>query len=343
MILFSVVCIEKIMLIEFFKKNSLTSPLLIHGDEHFFLKTLQKDVISTFLNGGEADFNLDVFDNDSFQIDLVKLSCSKSPFMATKRVVLIKKIDEIEYKNLSEIESIFKKITTKTVLIFVSYKTLDKIALGKKFYKNFPLSQILELKPLLPKELPSFILKFLKSYKKIIETDALSYFLERVDSDLFLIENELLKLIQASKDNTITLESVKEHGYSTKTNSVFELLETILQNRVSQSLFLAKNLFEDNAGGEMIRFYSLLNNQFKKIVIFKYFMAKKFSFEKSALEANLNYFQQKQVGNISSSFLKLLKQYQIFLKHEPEIKFGGALSFYLFEKMVYEISMVNEK
>ncbi|MBN2695547.1 DNA polymerase III subunit delta, partial [bacterium] len=304
---------------------------------------LQEDIISIFLNGGETDFNLDVFDNDSFQPEMIKLSCSKSPFMAPKRVVVIKKIDEIDYKNLSEIESIFKKVTPKLVIIFVSYKTLDKITLSKKFYKNFPPSQILELKPLPTKELPSFISKFLKTYKKTIDSDALIYFLDRIDSDLFQIENELLKLIQATSDNSISLDSVKEHSYSTKTNSVFELLESILQNQISKSLSLAKTLFEENSAGEMIRFYSLLNNQFKKIVVFKYFMAKKFSFEKAASEANLNYFQQKQMSNILSSFSKLLKQYQIFLKHEPEIKFGGALSFYLFEKMVYEISMVSDK
>jgi len=329
------------MLRSFLKKNYENSNfLLIYGENSYFLKKLENDIIDICFNKKNSDFNFDVFDSDNFNLAQIELSCSKSPFLASKRVILIKKIEEIEYKQLAELYKYIEKPRKKTLILLVSYSKFDKTTLNKKLYKDIPLNNRLELKMLGNHELTLFIEQFVIQFGKKIEKDAIPLFLTFVENDLFQIENELDKLINCAQNELITKDDVLKNTFSLKTNTIFELTDAIFENNLDKSITIFNKYFEKSSQGDILQFFTMLHNQLKKILLFKYYLTKNVPFKEASQLCSLNYFEEKRMESFKVPLKKLLSQYELLLATEPEVKFGGVVSFNALEKMMYKLLKV---
>jgi len=314
------------------------APLLIHTADSYLLKDLKKETQSILIENKNIDFNFDYFDDESFELENVFNSFYKTPFLSKKRVVLINNIQKIDYRKLSALLPLTKKVK-KTFLILVSNENLDKKTLSKVFFKSFSSSNILALKLPTKANLEKFILSYLKKENKIISENALFTLLENLDENYLQTENELIKLVNGVERENIDLDDILNISYAQNSYSVFDLLDFILINDLSSALEILKKYFENIPQGELIKFYGLLHMQFQKLLLFYYFRAKGYGFADAAKFASLNYFDQKRIksqkGNIS--FNKLLQKYEILLEYEPMIKFGGQISFYQMENMIIKI------
>lgn len=311
--------------------------VLVHGDAAFFLRSLQDQIISILLQKKGADFNMDLFDHENFDPEQVILACNRTPFMAPMRVVLIRRIDEIDYNQFKRIQSVIEHPKKKVVLLLVAHKKMNRQMLGRKIFQG--IKNILELKNPSEHQLNQFVKDFVNVYDKHIEPPAIRYLLNQIDQNLYLIENELLKMINIPGDE-ITIDDIISLGYQSRNHSVFELLEAIFRKDLGGSLRLIKRFFANTPQGEIIRFFSLLHQQYQRIMMFRYYLTKKYTQQQAASFANLNYYEKKRMseGGIQNvPFKHLLKNYEILLAHEPLIKFGGPLSFNILEKMIYRL------
>ncbi len=321
-------------------KITTTGVILIHGNNDYLSKNIKSDLIEVLLDNKLPDFNFDLFNDETFDLEKIIQVLFKAPFGAKKRVVLIKNIDKIDYRKLSQLLPYFSRIK-KTYLVLYINKELDKATLKKKFYKGIPSNRFIWLKNLNDIKLKSFIKGFVEKYNLTITNDALNLFVSEIDNNLYLIENELLKLINGISKSVVEIEDITKYTYLQTTHTVFELLDSIIKNQKTKALLLLKEYFDNSQPSEIIRFYSLLYMQFQKIVVFKYYRAKGYTFDTSAKEAKLNYFDKKKMKLNSVKFSIILKKYETVLEYEPLIKFGGNNTFYILENMI--IKLLEEK
>jgi len=319
--------------------KNLPSALLIHSSDTYLLKDFKEQLQKILIDNKNIDFNFDYFDDESFDTENIINSFYKSPFLSKKRVVVINKIEKIDYNKLTQLLPLLSK-KKKTFLVFISSEFLSRDKLKKKFFKAFDSKNILGLKAPTSSDIERFILKFLKKENRSISNDAIFTLLENLDNNYMQAENELMKLINGvPPENEINLNDVLDISYAQNSYSVFDLLNLILEDNISLSIEILKKYFENTPQGELIKFYALLHSQFQKILLYHYYKLKGYSFADAARSSSLNYFDQKRIKSQKSniSFKRLLQKYEILLEYEPLIKFGGAISFYQMEIMVTKI------
>ncbi len=329
------------MLTKFLKQVATNSPssLLIHTSDSYLLKNFKEKILKVLIDDKNVDFNFDYFDDESFNTENIINSFYKSPFLSENRVVVINKIEKIDYNKLVQLLPLLSK-KKKTFLIFISTELLTKDKLKKKFFKAFDSKNILALKTPDSSDIEKFIIKFFKKENRAISNEAVFTLLENLDNNYMQVENELIKLINGvPSENEITLSDVLNISYAQNSYSVFDLLNLILENNISLSIEILKKYFENTPQGELIKFYALLHSQFQKILLYHYYKLKGYSFSEAAKSSSLNYFDQKRIKSQKSniSFKRLLQKYEILLEYEPLIKFGGAISFYQMEIMLTKI------
>jgi DNA polymerase III delta subunit len=329
------------VLIKFLKQvaNGNPSPLLIHTSEAYLLKGFKGKIQKIILDNKNIDFNFDYFDDESFDTENIINSFYKSPFLSKRRVVVVNKIEKIDYSKLIQLHPLLFK-NKKTFLIFISNELLTKEKIKKKFFKAFDSKNILMLKTPNSSDIEKFILKFLKKENRLISDKAIFTLLENLDNNYMQAENELIKLINGTQpENEITSNDVLSISYAQNSYSVFDLLNLILENNISLSIEILKKYFENTPQGELIKFYALLHSQFQKILLYHYYKLKGYSFSEATRSSLLNYFDQKRIKSQKSniSFKRLLQKYEILLEYEPLIKFGGTISFYQMEIMITKI------
>jgi DNA polymerase III delta subunit len=315
------------------------SSLLIHTSDVYLLKDFKEKIQKILIENKNIDFNFDYFDDESFDIENITNSFYKSPFLSKKRVVLINKIEKIDYAKLLPILPLLSK-NKRTFLIFISNELLTNDILKKKFFKTFNKESILTLKTPTSSDVENFILKFLKKENRSMSSKALFTLLENLDNNYMQAENELLKLINGVESpKEIELNDVINISYAQNSYSVFDLLNFILENNSSFAIEILKKFFENTPQGELIKFYALLHMQFQKILLFYYYKRRGYLFADAAKLSSLNYFDQNRIKSQNSniSFNKLLQKYEILLEYEPLIKFGGPISFYQMENMIMKI------
>ena len=328
------------MLTKFLKQVSDNpTPLLIHVSDIYLLKNFKEKIQKILIENKNIDFNFDYFDDESFDIENITNSFYKSPFLSKKRVVVINKIEKIDYNKLTQLLHLISK-KKKTFLIFISNEILTKDKLKKKFFKAFESKNILALKTPSKSDIEKFIISFLKKENRSISDKAVFTLLENLDNNYMQAENELLKLINGvDSGKEIDIDDILTISYAQNSYSVFDLLNLILENNISLTIEILKKYFENTPQGELIKFYALLHMQFQKILLFHYYKLKGYSFMEAAKSSSLNYFDQKRIKSQNSniSFKKLLQKYEILLEYEPLIKFGGVISFYQMESMIIKI------
>ena len=325
-----------------FLKRTAKNPgaYLVDVADNFFLKDFKNKIKKIWLSNQNVEFNFDYFDDETFDVEKIFSTYYKAPFLSPKKVIVINKILKIDYNKLKQLEVLVKKKSQKTFLLFLSDALLSKDILKKKFFKLFNESHFITIKNPTSKDIENFILKYLKKYSVTITDKALILLLDNLDDNYYQAQNELDKLINGIYPNTIiNEENVAEISYSQITYSVFDLLDFIFNNDIQSTLKVLKKYFEHVSQGEIIKFYSLLHSQFQKILLFKYYQLKGYSFSEAARSSSLNYYDQKRLKSQKRniSFKKLLQKYEILLSYEPLIKFGGQISFYQMETMIIKI------
>ncbi len=319
--------------------NEEATHLLIHTGDGYYLKDLNSTIQEIILENKGVDFNFDCYDDETFDTEAIVNGFYKAPFMSKKRVILINKIEKIDYNKINSLAHLLTK-KKKTFLIFVATEIFTKEKLNRKFFKGFPQKNILELSPPKKEDIQKFIIGFMKKEKRDISKEAIFTLSENIDNNFMQAENELIKLINGVvPEKEITDKDVLNISYAQNNYTAFDLLNFILDNNKSSSLKILKKYFENTPNSELIKFYGLLHFQFQKTLLFYYYKSKGYSFSEASKSSSLNYFDQKRIksqnGNIN--FNKLLRQYEILLEYEPLIKFGGNISYFQMENMVMKI------
>lgn len=197
------------------------------------------------------DFNINVFDEESFSTDKLFAATELLPIIDEKRLVVIKggKLSEGDKKRTTEI---LLHIPKTTVVVVLDYnKNFEFLK------KDFVLVDANRMDKELVKKL---ITAYLARLSKKIDADAMDELIESCNGYLTRIMNELNKLVCFDLDSeNITKESVDKLVNKDIEFSVFELTEALSKKDGDKAIRLLK-LMEKDQG-----VFALISNQFRRL------------------------------------------------------------------------------
>lgn len=197
------------------------------------------------------DFNVNVFDEESFSTDKLFAATELLPIIDEKRLVVIKggKLSEGDKKRTTEI---LLHIPKTTVVVVLDYnKNFEFLK------KDFVLVDANRMDKELVKKL---ITAYLARISKKIDADAMDELIESCNGYLTRIMNELNKLVCFDLDGeNITKESVDKLVNKDIEFSVFELTEALSKKDGDKAIRLLK-LMEKDQG-----VFALISNQFRRL------------------------------------------------------------------------------
>lgn len=197
------------------------------------------------------DFNVNVFDEESFSTDKLFAATELLPIIDEKRLVVIKggKLSEGDKKRTTEI---LLHIPKTTVVVVLNYnKNFEFLK------KDFVLVDANRMDKELVKKL---ITAYLARISKKIDADAMDELIESCNGYLTRIMNELNKLVCFDLDSeNITKESVDKLVNKDIEFSVFELTEALSKKDGDKAIRLLK-LMEKDQG-----VFALISNQFRRL------------------------------------------------------------------------------
>ena len=171
--------------------------LFLHGPDTYRSTQKLKQIKDKFVKEVDpSKMNLTVFDGDKINIDELKKELSAAPFMADKRLIIIKNALQQKNNNLQEFITTLIEGSSDNIIVIIEEKPLDgrkkNVALLKKskFAQEFSLLDV--------NGITHFILSETKLRGGVISQATANYMSSLLDNDLWHVSNEIDKLDRKS-------------------------------------------------------------------------------------------------------------------------------------------------
>ena len=246
---------------------------LLYGSETFIIDEELKKVTQSTLSEEDLEFNMIVLDMEETPIDEAISEAETMPFMGDKKIVICKKCfflstekskSKIEH-DLTRLEKYVKDPAPDTVFIMVAnYEKLDKRKkINKLLLKE---ATVVEASP----ANDVYATKFVKelAHQKLgvqITPNGVGRLLQMIGANLVLLDNEMRKMKEyVGEGNTIDEHVVDLLVSQTLEQSVFVLVEKVIQRKKKEALDMLRHLLKQNE--EPIKIMSLLIRQIRIIL-----------------------------------------------------------------------------
>ena len=215
------------------------------GEEPYFIDKIADYIEKNVLTDEEKDMNLSVLYGKDVKIENVILEAKQFPFIAEKRVVIVKEAQNLK-KNIDKFEHYAANPVQSTILVFCyKYEKLDK---RKKYVKEIDANGVLfESAKMYDNQLPKWIEAYCKSINLEINMQAATMLADYIGNDLLRITSEIDKLlITKPKDsNKINTDLIAQNVGISKDFNDFELQNAIAKKDALKS-FLIVDYFGKN-------------------------------------------------------------------------------------------------
>lgn len=298
-------------------KTDLKPIYLITGAENYLKEQVLKAIIrrGNFHKSDDFDFiTINAFDKPSPADVLQNLEAL--PFLAEKRIVIIKDYDSLLIRNKEILAEYSEKPLSSTVLILVATKPDLRKKNEKKLIKNSCCIDCAAPKSV--RDINNWLTQEVRRRKLRINDATINMFSQFLEQDYFIAANELDKLeLLLGKEKQISLDDIKKSLGRSRTRSVFELQNALGKRNKKLSMQLLENIFEaePDAGVYII---VMLNRYFKIIWkiralaktglsafdIEKNYLPEVFAFFRKDYIAAARLYKYEEIENIFASLLK---------------------------------------
>ncbi len=195
---------------------------LIIGDDEYLRAREEARIKEKFLPPEETDLNYSVYQPD--QIDGIMDSVNTVPFMADKRVILVKDAHELSKESLEAILSYAESPLKTNVLILSADSSLE----GNKLYRKLStLVETVKMRKPDKATVKKWIRGFFKKEDIDISPAATDLVAELKGDDISGIKTELEKIAAYSGGEKIETEDVEKLVGRSVTETVFKLVDAI--------------------------------------------------------------------------------------------------------------------
>ncbi|MFH1061576.1 MAG: DNA polymerase III subunit delta [Candidatus Omnitrophota bacterium] len=300
------------------KAKEINSVYLFAGAELFLKKQIEELIKSRLFADSSAEFNLDIFYAEQAGLDKVLDTLRTQPFLADKRLVILKNADKFVAHEKPLIEFL-KENKQKNVLILETEKNLSE-----KFIKKLvEFSTPVLFAPLQGVELNKWISAYAKTQGKEIDYNAIALIIEKIGNDLESIMNALNKLcLYAGAQAKLQEQDIEVLIKKTREDTRFAFLNALMSKQTNQALEMANELSRN--GKHVSDLIGLINWQLKRLDKLKQLQEKGYSQDQIISQLKLTPYVynivKKQAGKYTSRELE--KGFELLLDSDIAIKQG---------------------
>jgi len=311
--------------IEFSERFDKLSPLptyLFVGEERFFIDEGVKIVRERFLEKGCKDFNYDLYSAQDIQASRVVEIAQTLPFMAGRRVVIVKDIDEWKATDREVITAYIDSPSPMTCLIL----TASRLDRRERFSMTLERKGMVVLcQPLYKQNLAGWIRRRIQQSGKDIDLHALDLLIEMVGKDMMTLNQDIEKLILYCGDRVkITMKDVVEVSSAMRSVSTFEVVDAMMEGRLKESLIFLKRAIDE--GEPPVRIFYFIVREFRAMLKARMLIDTGKDLDEAIQAAGVPQFKVKEFSRPLQRFsLKDLQKIFMRLVETDGMLKGGAL------------------
>ena len=223
----------------------------IVGEDYYLIDQVLKEL--KIACGGEmSDLNQSYFDDENFSADKLLDSCNQMPFIAEKRLVILKELSKVSEADKKKIVEYSKSPSPFSVLAIIDNN------------KNFVSVQggVIDCKSLNFNELGAFIKEKFSSLGTGISQDGLKELIESCSYNLTKIVAEIEKLASYAGDKEVSKADVDNLVTKTDDFTIFELSDALSKKESVRAVKLLELML---ASLEPTMILSLLAGHFRRL------------------------------------------------------------------------------
>lgn len=329
------------------KNDNLKPVYLFIGDEGYLMNKAIEKLKNKYIDPSLEALNYVIVDGKDAGFDNILNACETLPFMAEKKLVIVKDIAQIIDRDEMGID---KKLGSYVEGLdsYLSLILIDKsneIKKTTKLYKTIKkLDGVVEYSKLKGSELNKWIENILKKYNKKLSTSNLSYFIQKSTyseygstKTLYDLENELIKLINYTLEEEISRDNIDLVLTKTLDTNIFNLLSSINRKDSDSALKIFNEMHISNEPIPRIIF--MIVRQLRLMLGYKVYREKGYTEGKIQEKIGVrSSFEFGRIAKESRSFTE--SQLKKSLEYILEIDVKQKTSSYD-EKLALEILIIN--
>lgn len=269
-------------LINEIKRDNLKPIYLFTGHEEYLMHEALDILKDKYVEESFESLNYAIIDGKSMTFDNILNACETLPFMATKKIVVVRDISEI----MDNAEADFDKTMASYIETLDNYLCLiimDRSSNLKKtsrIYKTAKkMNTVVDFKKLQGLELNNWIKDKLKKHNKEILGSNLYYLIQsskyseyNSTKTLYDLENELLKLVNYAYSKEISKEDIDSCFIKTLDTNIFNLLNSISNKDSDNALRIFNEMHISNEPIQRILF--MITRQIRLVLGYKMYKEK---------------------------------------------------------------------
>lgn len=215
------------------KEKSVSGAYLIYGEEDYLKDFYTDSIVKLCTEEGPVEFNMLKINNEKIDNDKIAEFMLSFPFMADKKVLVIKNSGIFAKASESDVKfwlDTLSNLPEYGVVVFCENdvdkrKSLYKAMASKHTVEEFPLQK--------EAELISWFARRLASGGKKMTKEDISFVIENVGTSMYLLIGEAEKLIAYTKDTEelISRKAVEECICRNLEGRIFELVDNIVAGK----------------------------------------------------------------------------------------------------------------
>lgn len=224
------------------EKGIISSIYLFYGEEEYLKKVYEKKIKNLVVSPGMEMMNLNVFEGKDFEIDFLIDTCETFPFMAEKRLIIIKNSQLFRAGRKDDTEKIcayLARLPESSCILFIEEEVDKRGKLYKTVQKQ---GSVTEFLPLKENELVAWIKREFKNSGKEIENKDVIHMLRTVGTDMELIFGEIEKLISFADKDIVTSVDIDNICTKSLETKIFDMLDAIGEKKANTALDIYNNL-----------------------------------------------------------------------------------------------------
>lgn len=237
------------------KKSTLkskTEPIyVIAGKEHFLVSIECDRLLEQLVEPEQRPVGLFIADPQQVAVADVMDELRTLPFLAERRVVVVRGADEFISKNRQLLESYFDNPCPTGVLVL----TVDSWPAGTKLAKMLPkVGKLISIEQPKPAQLPDRLIRYAsEAHSKELTSEAAELLVELIGDELGRLYSEVDKLaLFADSEKTITLQHVEQLIGHNRIFGAFAVIDACLAGNSAQAVDRLRNMFAEDKSAEYI-------------------------------------------------------------------------------------------
>lgn len=246
-------------------KGEIHPVYLFTGEEAFLQEAGLQKLLDRLLQPSERDFNYIQIDGKGATALQVLDEALTLPVFACKRFVVLKDAESMTAAEANPLTDYLKNPSPTTCLVIVSRKVDLRRTFFQTLSRNHP---TVECKPLSETLLPPWLRQQADHLGFTLADDALSYLIEQIGTDLFMLRNELIKAsLIAEPDKTIGRAHIHHAYRGAEGRSISDLLSAVGERKTEEAVRIVKDLI--GSGEAPLLILSALSRQYRQLNMIK--------------------------------------------------------------------------